>query len=56
MIKEPKNLTAKEREDEIAKIMAVAMVRMRATPSRKNFGKNPLILLDYEREGSVGSF
>jgi hypothetical protein len=53
MTKHPSEMSAKERENEIAQIMAVAIIRLRATPSRKNLGKQRLIPLDSSQEGSV---
>jgi hypothetical protein len=37
----------RERQREIAQLIATAIMRMRAAPSSKNIGKQPPIPLDY---------
>ncbi len=53
MSKHPSEMSVKEREKEVAALIAVAIMRRRATPSKKNLGKQRLIPLDSSREGSV---
>ena len=48
----PENLTQRQRDGEIAKILADAVIRMRATPMN-HFGKKWSNSLDYELEQSV---
>jgi len=53
MSKHPSEMSVKEREKEVAALIAVAIMRRRATPSKKNLGNQRLIPLDSSREGSV---
>jgi hypothetical protein len=53
MSKHPRDMAVKERENEIAEIMVVALLRQRAVPSKNNLGKQRLIPLDSSREGSM---
>jgi hypothetical protein len=48
----PAELGSKERNAQIARILAEGVLRMRATPMN-HFGKNREISLDYEVEQSV---